>query len=492
MTKHAGGALLPSIAIDRTSGAPLGAQLARALRDLIVAAVLRPGDRLPSSRTLASDLGLSRTTVVDVYDQLTAEGLIVSRVGDGAYVSPALTAAARPTGGAGGPDRKAPARLARLARDASEQLFPRIAHPPVPRAFVTGTPAYDAFPMPLWAQLSARVLRGPRAALMRYPEAGGLPALREAIAGHLRMNRGIACVAEEVFVFAGAQDAFGRVAALLVDPGDAVWVENPGHIGARNAFVAAGARVVPVPVDDQGLDVAAGEALAPDFRLAVVTPAHHQPLGVAMSLERRLALLAAAERADAWVVEDDALGELGFAGRPTPPLRSIDASGRVIHVGSFSKTLFPGVRIGFALAPPGLAEVFARVAGAVLPGAATPVEATLAAFIAEGHFAAHIRRMRRLHAERHDALIDAADRRLRGRMEVRAVRSGLATVGLLPPGSDEEAVAAAAAVRGVTAAPLGRFAAAPIAERGLVLGFSAIGPREIAAGVEGLAAALGR
>jgi GntR family transcriptional regulator/MocR family aminotransferase len=487
MTKHAGGALLPSIVIDRASPTPRGAQLARALRELVVAAVLRPGDRLPSTRTLAADLGLSRTTVVDVYDQLTAEGLIVSRVGDGAYVSAALDAAPRPAL----PARpRPPARLARLAREASEQFFPRIAHPAVPRPFVTGTPACDAFPLALWAQLSARALRGPRPALMRYPEAGGLPSLREAIAGHLRMNRGIACAAEEVFVFHGAQDAFTRIAALFVDPGDPVWFENPGHIGARNALLAAGARLVPVPVDTEGLDVAAGLAAEPGFRLAFVTPAHQQPLAVAMSLERRLALLAAAERAGAWIVEDDAVGDLCFAGRPPPPLRSLDASGRVIHVGSFSKSLFPGLRLGFALAPPGLAEVFERIAGAILQGAATPLQATLAAFITEGHFAAHIRRMRKLYAERHDALVEAAGHRLAGRLAVRAARAGLATVGRLPPDVDEAAIATAAAARGVTVAPVSRFCVAPIPDRGLALGFAAASPREIAAGVETLAAVL--
>jgi GntR family transcriptional regulator/MocR family aminotransferase len=488
MTKHPGGALLPTIVIDRASATPRRIQLARALRELVVAAVLRPGDRLPSTRTLAADLGLSRTTVVDVYDQLTAEGLIVNRVGDGAYVSPALHAATKPAPPA---PLRAPARLARLAREASEQFFPRIAHPPAPRAFVTGTPCYEAFPMALWAQLSARVLRGPRPPLMRYPESGGLPALREAIAGHLRMNRGIACAAEEVFVFHGAQDAFSRIAALVLDPGDPVWFENPGHIGARNALVAAGAHLVPVPVDDQGLDVAAGLAVAPAFRLAFVTPSHQQPLAVAMSLERRLALLAAAERADAWIVEDDAVGDLCFAGRPPPPLRSLDASGRVIHVGSFSKSLFPGLRLGFALAPPGLAELFERIAGAILQGAATPLQATLAAFIAEGHFAAHIRRMRKLYAERHDALLDAAARRLDGRLAVHPARSGLATVGRLPPDADEVTLTAAAAARGVTVAPISRFCLTPTPERALALGFAAVTPREIAAGIDALAAALG-
>ncbi len=493
MTKHAGGALLPSIAIDRESQVSIGSQLARGLRELILTSLLQAGDRLPSTRTLARDLGISRTTAVDVYDQLTAEGLFVSRVGAGAFVSEALRVN-RP----GPPPRPAcelsegrqPARLARLAGKASEKFFPRLAHPPKPRAFTTGTPAYDAFPLPLWAQLTARSLREPRHVLMRYPEAGGLPELRRAIAGHLRMNRGFTCTAEEVFVFNGAQEAFNRIGSLLLDPGDPVWFENPGHIGARNSFVAAGARLVPVPVDAHGMDVPAGLAATPGFRLAFVTPSHQQPLGVAMSLERRFGLLQAAARADAWIVEDDYDGELWHAGRMPPTLRSIDTSGRVIYVGSFSKSLFPAIRIGFVVAPPGLVEVFERVGGAVLEGAATSLQATLTAFIEYGHFAAHIRRMRKLYAERQEALVEAADRRLKGLVDVQPTKSGLQTVGHLAADFDEHDVSARAAARGVTVAPVARFCIAPIGLKALVLGFSAVAPRELVAGVETLAAVL--
>ena len=486
MTKRAGGALLQSVRIDRASCAPLGHQLARALRELMLGAVLRPGDRLPSSRTLARDLGVSRTTVVDVYEQLAAEGLIVARVGAGTLVSTALRGHIAPSAPPAPRPGHRPARLARLAADASEQFFPRIGHPQGSRAFTTGTPAYDAFPLPLWAQLSARALRGSRHELLRYPEAGGLPELREAIAGHLRMNRGVTCRAEEIFVVGGAQEAFNRIANLLIDPGDPVWFENPGHIGARNSFVAAGAALVPVPIDDQGLDVAAGLAAAPAFRLAFTTPAHQQPLGVTMTLERRLELLAAAEAADAWLVEDDYDGEFWYAGHMPPTLRSIDVSGRVIYVGSFSKSLFPALRIGFILAPPGLAEVIGRVGRAVLQGPPTALQATLAAFIREGHFAAHIRRMRGIYAERHDALMEAASRHLAGRLALRPTRTGLQTVGILPPGSDEARIAAAAAARGVTVAPVSRFCIAPIATRALSLGFSAVPPRELVAGVTAL------
>lgn len=490
MVKHAGGALLPSISIDRGSGTPIGMQLCHGIRELILSGELPPGERLPSSRTLAQDLGVSRTTAVGVYDQLTAEGLITSRVGAGAFVSDALHASRPPAPPDVAPVRQRATRLARLIREASEQFFPRLSHPLKPRAFTTGTPAFDEFPMPLWARLTARSWRESRNLVMSYPEAGGLMPLRRAIAAHLRANRGVICAPEEVFIFNGAQEAFNRIGGLLLDPGDPVWFENPGHIGARNSLIAAGARLVPVPVDGQGMDVAAGLAAAPEFRLAFATPSHQQPLGVTMSLERRFELLRAAEQADAWIIEDDYDGEFWYAGRPLPTLKSVDQAGRVIYVGTFSKSLFPAVRLGFLVAPPELAEVFERVSGAILQGAPTSLQSVVASFIEEGHFAAHIRRMRRIYAERHDAFLAAAEVHLAGLLDVRRTQSGLQTVGYLRSGLDEHEVTARAAERNITVAPVSRFCIAPIETKALALGFSAVRPREIVAGVETLAGVL--
>ena len=486
MTKHAGGALLPSIVIDRASATPLGAQLAHALRKLIVTAVLRPGDRLPSSRTLAADLGLSRTTVVDVYDQLTAEGLIASRVGDGAYVSAgAVARPARPAAPAG--RRGSPASPARPPSGSSRASPTRACRAPSSPAPRPTTPSRCRCGRSSPRRCSAA--RVPR--LMRYPEAGGLPGLREAIAGHLRMNRGIACAAEEVFVFQGAQDAFGRIAALLLDPGDLVWFENPGHIGARNALTAAGARLVPVPVDDDGLDVAAGRAAAPAFRLAFVTPSHQQPLAVAMSLERRRALIAAAERADAWIVEDDAVGDLCFAGRPPPALRSLDRSGRVIHVGSFAQVAVPRtaarLRAGAAGPRRGL-RARRRRHPAGRPDAAAGDARRL-------HRRRPLRRPRPPDAQALRRAPRRAPRRRRppARRPLRGAPHPLRPRHRRPPAAadaDEEAIAAAAAARGVSVAPLSRFCLAPVPGRALALGFAAVPPRDIAAGIDALAAAL--
>lgn len=493
MVKYSGGALLPTLCVDRGASTPIAVQIACAIRDAILSGALAPGQRLPSSRTLARDQNVSRTTAVAVFDQLTAEGLIVSRVGAGAYVSDSLNAhrpaAMGETTTAAGAERQ-PTRLARLTQGASEQYFTRLVHPVQARAFVTGTPAYEAFPVALWARLTARYWRESRGLMLGYPEPSGLMALRKAVSAHLRANRGVVCEPEEIFIVNGAQEAFNRIGNILLDPGDPVWFENPGAIGARNSLISCGARLVPVPIDGEGINVAAGLEAAPDFRLAFVTPSHQHPIGVTMSLTRRFELLRAAERAGAWIVEDDYDGEFFYSGRPLPTLKSVDTAGRVIYVGTFSKSLFPALRLGFLVAPPALAEIFDRIAGATLQGAPTNQQAVVANFIEEGHFASHIRRMRTLYSERQEVLLEAAGARLAGMLDVVRSESGFQTVGYLAEGLDEQRVAEAAARRGVIVAPIRRFCLEPVALQGLALGFSACQPREIRAGVAVLAEVL--
>lgn len=495
MVKYSGGALLPTLGIDRDSSTPIAAQLTSAIRDAILSGALAAGQRLPSSRTLARDQNVSRTTAIAVFDQLTAEGLITSRVGDGAYVSDALTAH-RPsmTTAAGAGDRvlPQPAHLARVTQGASGQYLTRLVHPVQPRAFVTGTPAYEAFPVALWARLTARYWRESRGLVLGYPEPSGLMALRKALSAHLRANRGVVCEPEEIFIVNGAQEAFNRIGSILLNPGDPVWFENPGAIGARNSLISCGARLVSVPIDREGIDVAAGLRAAPDFRLAFVTPSHQHPTGVTMSLERRFELLNAADQAGAWIVEDDYDGEFFYTGRPLPTLKSVDKAGRVIYVGTFSKSLFPALRLGFLVAPPGLAEVFDRIAGATLQGAPSNQQAVVASFIEEGHFASHIRRMRKLYSERQEVLLDCAGQRLSGLLDVVRSESGIQTVGTLVGPLDEQEVTEAAAARGVIVAPINRFCLEPVAMKGLALGFSACPPREIRAGVTILAEVLDR
>jgi len=499
MVKRAGGALLLSIGIDHQSSRSVSSQLHGALRDLIVAGGFAVGERLPASRTLARDLKVSRTTVIEAFDRLTAEGLIESRVGAGAFVS-AAAVGARPPGPrqvqrvSPGPQAKvAPARLSRVMTQALEHFAPRPRLPSVARAFTTGLPAFETFPVAQWARLAARHWRSTRSDVMGYGEPFGHPALRRAITLHLRANRGIECDEAQLFIVGGAQHAFQLIGGMLLDPGDKVWFENPGAIGARNSLVAAGADLVPVPLDDEGLCVDVGLQIAPHFRLAFVTPSHQQPLGMAMSRARRAALLQAAEGADAWIIEDDYDGEFSFGGQPLPTLKSADASGRVIHVGTFSKSLFPSLRLGYLLAPPALVAPLSAVMSRLVHGVPTHTQAVVADFIDEGHFGAHLRRMRLLYAERHEALCQAARRHLGGMLEIMPSASGLHTIGRLgrlATGLDERATVAAAAERHVTVSAIERFAIAPVDVHGLALGFGGVTPQQIEGGVQVLAKVL--
>ncbi len=491
MVKRAGGALLLSVGIDHASSRPVSTQLYVILRDLILSGGFAAGDRLPASRTLARDLTLSRTTIIEAFDRLTAEGLIESRVGAGTYVSKALEVERprAPNPPVRAEDSKTP-RLARAMAQSVGRFGERSRLPSTARAFTTALPAFDAFPMAQWARLSAKHWRSARDDVMGYGDPFGHAPLRKSIAAHLRANRGINCDAEQIFIVGGAQQAFYLIGSLLLNPGDRVWFENPGAIGARNSLIASGAELVPIPVDEQGMRVDEGLRVSPRFRLAFVTPSHQQPLGVIMSLERRFALLHAAQQSGAWIVEDDYDGEFSFGSNPLPTLKSVDATGLVIYVGTFSKSLFPSLRLGYLLAPPALVPTLHTIMSKLLHGVPTCVQATVAEFIDEGHFASHIRRMRRIYAERHDALCDAARRELGGLLDVVPSQSGLHTIGHLRAGLSEVAVSQAAEKKNITASPIARVSLAPVPVRGLVLGFGGIRPAAIDAGVKVLAEVL--
>jgi GntR family transcriptional regulator/MocR family aminotransferase len=491
VVKRRGGELLFQIAVDRTRPRSITAQVYAAIKQLIVSGDLAVGKRLPSSRTFARELNISRTTAIAAFERLSSEGLIVSRTGSGSFVSEVAESQRPRAKVAVGNRRAAATRLADLIAEASPHFLRRVPHPQAPRAFVTGTPALDAFPLATWSRLSAKHWRRPRECILGYPDPNGLPELRRAIAEHLGASRGIVCDVEQIFIVNGAQQAFDLIGRVLLNRGDAVWFENPGAIGARNSLIASGARVVPVPVDGEGLSVEAGLRMAPDFRLAFVTPSHQHPLGVEMSLARRAALLRAADQRDAWIIEDDYDGEFRYDGRPLPTLRSADRGERVFYVGTFSKSMFPALRLGFYVAPAPLVEVFQCISGAFLQGVPSSVQAVLAAFIDEGHFATHLRRMRDLYRERHAAFHEASAEFLGGALETRRSSAGFHVVGRFAgPWHMEDKVQAAAEAAGVVVATIGRFCIDPVEEKGLVLGVSAIDPRSIRRGVEVLAGVL--
>lgn len=488
MVKRAGGALLSAIVLDTQSGRPISTQLYAALRDLLLAGAIPPMARLPSTRTLARDLGISRTTVIDAFERLRAEGLIDSKVGAGTVVAEVL--------GSQPPRRHAALEVDQRVRGeaglsdtmgwAFRHFSPRPRLPHTQKAFVTALPAFDLFPMAQWARLCAKHWRDNRSDTMGYGDPFGHSRLRGAIAAHLRGSRGITCAAEQIFVVGGAQQAFHLIGTMLLNPGDKVWFENPGAIGARNSLLACGAELVPIAIDQHGMKVEDGLAQAPNFRLAFVTPSHQQPLGAIMSLDRRLALLRSAERAGAWIIEDDYDGEFFFGRRPLPTLKSIDQTGLVIYVGTFSKSLFPALRLGFMLVPPALVNAFETALSAYVHGVPTTVQAVVAEFIDEGYFASHIRRMRRAYLERRDALCAEAARHLRGQLDMVPTDSGIHMIGRLAGAIPEIAAAWLAQTEGVVVSPIARYSIAPTRHNGLVLGFGAVRPTEIRGAIQQL------
>ncbi len=370
--KTQAGALLFSIHIDRSSDRKISVQLYMALRDILLSGGLSTGERLPASRTLAKEINVSRTTVIDSIDRLIAEGLLVSRVGDGTYVSDALAQQRwieNPT-----IKRSAKTvrpRLSHSAIHAQHQYAARHWLPHVSKSFMTALPALDVFPAARWSRLVARHWRQPRDDVMGYGHPLGDDNLRKAIAKHINASRGILCDPQQIIIVSGAQQAFSLISYMLLNAGDSVWFENPGAIGARNSFIAGGANLVPIRVDEEGMCVRDGLEKAPHFRLAFVTPSHQQPLGHVMSLSRRLELLQAADDADAMIVEDDYDSEFYYGNQPQPPLKSIDTQDRVIYVGTFSKTLFPSLRLGFILCPENLVDPVTQICRSWMSGVPT-------------------------------------------------------------------------------------------------------------------------
>jgi GntR family transcriptional regulator/MocR family aminotransferase len=478
------------IRLDGRLRAGLQQQIYGSIRRAILDGVVAPGTRLPSSRALAVDLGVSRTTTLLAVQQLQAEGYLTARRGSGTSVAAELPDDLVQRRVVGPTAKTRHPTLSR--RGAALVTSPGGAHrlDGPPRAFRLGTPAVDLFPIALWTRLVNRRLRSVTAAQLDYGDPAGLPVLRAAIADHVQTARGTRCSAEQVVMVAGAQQGFELICRLLLDPGDRAWIEEPGYPGARSALCAAGARIVPVRVDADGLDVDHGARRAGDARLVYVTPSHQYPLGAPMSLARRLALLAWARAARAWVIEDDYDSEFRYGARPMPCLHGLDVDGRVIYVGSFSKTLFPALRLGFVIVPADLRERLVAARAAADQHPPTLDQAVLADFIVEGHFGRHLRRMRVAYRERLEALQTAAARWCHGVLRVRPVRTGLHAVADLD-GVDAGRVSREAASRGVEATPVSAyFAERRGAVNGLVLGFGAVRPDASRRAMERLAAAI--
>jgi len=486
------------IELDRRQG--LTRQLYDALRQRVLDGRLVSGTRLPATRDMAAALSISRNSVVRAYDQLYAEGFIESRVGDGTYVSQLPTAKKLSTKLSTGFSTGLPTALSTIRLDnahnqASEVIHSRgldrvqhnhLVQPPCgpPRAFRVGVPAFDLFPFEVWAKLNGAFWRKPDLAQLCYGDPAGDQRLRGLIAAYLRTARGLQCTTEQIVITSGAQQAISLCAQLLVEPGDGVAVENPGYRAAGHAFALAGGRLQGVPVDGDGIDCQVLNRLK-DCRVTYVTPSHQYPLGVVMSLARRLQLLAWAERTGGWIVEDDYDGEYRYTGAPLSPLAALDRNGRVLYVGTFGKVAFPALRLGYLVLPPGLVEAFTRRRAVDMRHSEVSTQAVMAEFMAAGHFQRHIRRMRRAALSRRNALLVGWPNELPGVGALPSVAAGLHLTVRVDSLAREQALLAQARavdveINGLSGYWLADTGPPPDQRAGLVLGFAAVPEAAIA------------
>ena len=478
------------ITLDRKSSAPLIRQVYSAIRDAILAGKLRAGSQVPSTRTLARELGVSRTTVVVAYDHLIAEGYIEPVSGAGSFVSSALREASE-RAQSNQPRVQTAPQIARAAHAYLNQNPARL-HAPGAVPFRIGEPAVQEFPSTAWSRLLNRAWKNAPPDSLRYGDPCGALPLRQEIALYLAATRGVKASSEQVIIVRGAQQGLDLAARLLLDPGDSVWLEDPGYPIARNILRGVGAEIANIPTDPDGIDVDAGSRQAPDARLAYIAPSHQFPLGATLSLRRRLELLNWAAERGAWILEDDYDSEFRYDGQPLTALQGLDTARRVIYIGTFSKTVFPAIRLGYLVVPPELVDAFIAARRAVDHMATSIEQLALAEFLASGQFARHVRQMRALYRARHDALLEAAATELDGLLRIEPARTGMHVVGWLPEDLDDRSVEAASFDAGLETPALSNYCASRPFPPGLVLGFAAVDENAIRSAVTRLAQVLQR
>ncbi|MCX5494422.1 PLP-dependent aminotransferase family protein [Kaistia dalseonensis] len=456
---------LESLMLSRTSAVPLHRQLYEALRGLIQDRTLAAGSALPSTRALAGDLAIARNTVTVAYDQLATEGYILPRQGARPMVVDL------PTGAAGDLPSAPAVPVHRISRRGDLMIQQPVHHgTPGQLAFHPGMPDADSFPFSTWGRLVAKHARFARGTLFGTYHVTGHPELRIAIANYLKASRGVRCSPEQIVVTTGAQAALDLLARLLLDPGDTVWMEEPGYYGAHAAFTAAGAQFAPLHVNENGWDIEEPAGAAP--RLIYVTPSCQHPMGATMRMDQRLRLLEIADTRDAWIIEDDFDGEYRFHGQPIPAMQGADTTERVVYVGTFAKILFPALRLGFMVLPRRLADGMARALSITGQFAPLILQAALADFIEEGHMARHLRRMRRLYATRRQAFRSLCEAELADWLRIVPGESGIQMVGMLADGLDDHAIAAEARLRGMSISPLSIQYRHGSPRQGLLLGYA--------------------
>jgi len=522
--------------LDRGSTQPVYRQLHKLLQQAILSRELPAGARVPSSRLLAAELGIARNTVTQVYEQLVLEGYVTSATGRGTYVADTspdeivgaaeigsmeapkiagvLGAAPRagnvatnshsrlhgaiapgPTAGGGQEALAAPHPQRPAARALSTRGTRLIASAGVSKrqggAFMPGVPDVSRFPARVWTRLHNKYWRSLRPDLLTYAPGGGLALLRHVLADYLRTSRSVRCSPEQIIITTGIHQSVDLAVRLLSDPGDTIWTEDPCYWGVRSVLHVSGLNTRPIAVDSEGLNPSPADFAAPPPRLMLVTPSHQYPLGMVMSLARRRMLLEYARQHQCWIIEDDYDSEFRYGSRPLASLQGLDTAGQVIYVGSFGKTLFPGLRVGYLVAPEALAESFATASAELYREGQLLQQAVLAEFIAEGHFTSHIRKMRALYGQRRQVLLDAVTRRYGDALPAMGGDAGLHVVMQLPEGSDDRAVAEAALARNIVVRPLsGYYASRERANAGLLIGYACVPDEEIAPAFETLAEAI--
>jgi GntR family transcriptional regulator/MocR family aminotransferase len=472
---------------DPAHGAlPRHARIQRAIRQLILDGALDAGRPLPASRALARSLGVSRDTVESAYGQLHAEGFIERRVGSGSFVSARVQRA---------PGRAAPSRTGGGAQPLSRRGAAMVEGGGVrealaPRPFAPGVPETRNFPLATWERLQRQVLKECGARALNHADPQGVAALRRAIADYVNLERGARATPERVLVLTSSQQAMTLCATVLLDAGDRIFIEDPVYHGARKAFAAAGLECVPIPLDAHGMQVARLDDARPQARAVYLTPSHQFPTGVTLSLERRLAVIEWARRERAWIIEDDYDSEFHYAGKPTACVQGLDADDRTLYIGTFTKSLFPGLRIGYMVLPPELVAPM-TAARTLLDGHSASIpQLTLARFIDGGHFGAHVRAMRTVYAARRDALAGLVRGRLADFVEPRVPAGGMQMPCVFTRALSERAVIDAARRVGIDLLGLAALHAAEGGEGGILMGFAAYAPQELEIAVERLAAVL--
>jgi GntR family transcriptional regulator/MocR family aminotransferase len=473
----------PLITVNRNSPTPLYQQIYNSYRTKILDRNLRPGQIVPSSRELARELRVSRLPVLNAYAQLLAEGYFESKVGAGTFIASAF---ATDVSGDKPPReaRKQSRTVSVLASTLPPYQRPTWAEQLGP--FQVGQPALQEFPVQIWSRLVARYSRNMKFSGLQYGDPMGLLELREAISNYLRTSRGVRCEADQIIIVSGSQQALDISCRVLLDPASPAWVEEPGYWLVHHVLKAAGCRVVPVPVDAEGLNVAAGIKSCRNARAAFVAPSHQYPLGVTMTATRRLELLQWAQSADSWIIEDDYDSEYRYDTMPISSLQGLDTNGRVIYIGTFSKVLFPSLRLGYIVVPRDLVERFVAMRQLMDLCPSHGNQAVLADFIREGHFSRHIRKMRKLYAERRHLSVEELERELGDSCRVIGAQAGMHVTLMINSGMNDQAIAAKAIQRKLLLSALSLSYVGSKPQQGFVLGFGNTQTRHIPAAVRSL------